>query len=109
MSERKRASGGAEFNIILRDAPELPLLHVNALNLRYSIDEFFFTLGVVLPPEIFSPEDIEKIGTTLTAQPVVRFALSRATMEKFLQLMATQYQAQTKVLEGRAPEREAGE
>jgi hypothetical protein len=106
MSEQNPIPLGGAFTIVLPDAPELPLLHVNALNLRYSLDEFFFTLGVVLPPEVRTYEDVERVGTTLTAQPVFRFALSRETMAKFLELMNNQYRAQTTVIEFAAHERE---
>ncbi len=85
------------LNVRFTDASNLPLYHVNALGVRGASDEFFFILGVIQPPE---PEDMEKVNETgyVTAQPIYRFAISRANMEKFLTLMANQYEQQTTLI-----------
>lgn len=86
------------FNVTFADASHLPIHHVNAMGLRTGSDEFFFTLGVVVPPD-----QLEAAAATeadhLVAQPVVRFAISRDTMEKFLALMAGQYDQQTTLIQ----------
>ncbi len=82
------------FNIKTADASHLPIYHVNVLELRSGIDEFFFTLGIIVPPDQEEGIAATEVGH-LVAQPVFRFALSRDTMEKFLALMASQYDQQT--------------
>ena len=39
------------FNVTIADASNLTIHHVNALGLRSGSDEFYFTLGVVMPPD----------------------------------------------------------
>lgn len=82
------------FDVTFADASNLPIHHVNALVVRTGSDEFFLTLGVVVPPDQSEMTEIVQAGH-LEAQPVFRFALSRDTMEKFLAVMAGQYDEQT--------------
>ncbi len=70
---------------------------MNALSIRIGSDEFFFTLGVVTPPDQAEMAAVTEAGYVV-AQPVFRFAITRDTMEKFLALMAGQYDQQTKVI-----------
>src|SRR5260370_30007239 len=77
------------FNIIMADASNLPIHHVNALPIRSGGDEFFLTLGVVQPPDQSEVAALVEAGH-IEAQPVFRFAISHDTMEKFLAVMAGQ-------------------
>lgn len=86
------------LNVTIADASNLPIQHVNALVLRAGIDEFFFTLGVVMPPDQTEVLTATETGH-LVAQPVFRFAISRDTMAKFLAVMAGQYDQQTALLD----------
>jgi hypothetical protein len=85
------------FNIIMADASNLPIHHVNALAIRSGSDEFFLTLGVVQPPDQSEVAALVEAGH-IEAQPVFRFAISRDTMEKFLAVMAGQYDEQTRAI-----------
>src|SRR5438132_9965212 len=51
MSQSELEPVPVTFNITIADASNLPIHHVNALGLRAGSDEFFFTLGVVMPPD----------------------------------------------------------
>lgn len=82
------------LNITIADASNLPIYHVNVMDLRSGLDEFFFTLGVVEPPEQAEVEVAVETGEVV-AQPVFRFAISRDTMEQFLALMVGQFDQQT--------------
>jgi len=82
------------LNIRFADASSLPIPHVNAMGIHQGSDEFFFTLGVVVPPDQEELTAVMEAGYVI-AQPVFRFAVSRDTMEKFLALMAGQYDQQT--------------
>lgn len=95
------------LNVRFTDASNLPLYHVNALGIRGSGDEFYFVLGVIEPP---GPEDMAEVKESgyVTAHPIYRFAISRVNMEKFLTLMANQYELQ-KTLIDQLRERETSE
>lgn len=90
------------FNVTISDASNLPIHHVNTLVLRASTDEFFFTLGVVTPPDQTEMAAAAESGH-LVAQPVFRFAVSRDTMTKFLAVMAGQYDQQTALMKQLQP------
>ena len=85
------------FNVTIADTPGLPIYHANALVVRSGIDEFFLTLGVIVPPDQVEAEVAAKAGHVV-AQPIFRFAISRDTMAKFLAAMAGQFDQQTSLL-----------
>src|SRR5260370_16683099 len=97
MSQSKWGTETVNFNIIMADASNLPIHHVNALAIRSGSDEFFLTLGVVQPPDQSEVAALVEAGH-IEAQPVFRFAISRDTMEKFLPVMAPQYDDQTRAI-----------
>jgi hypothetical protein len=84
-------------NVKFADASNLLVQHVNAMGIHSGSDEFFFTLGVVVPPD---QEEIAEVLETghIVAQPVYRFAISRDNMEKFIELMEDQYKQQTALI-----------
>lgn len=94
MSQAESEPQLVKYNVIIDDASKLPILHVNALNLRISLDEFYFTLGVIQPPDQAELSKVAEVGHVV-AQPIFRFAISRDTMEQFLTVMAGLYDQQT--------------
>jgi hypothetical protein len=96
MSQQESKIIPTPLNVKFADASHLPIQHVNAMGLRSGSDEFFFTLGVIEPPDQEELPSILEVGHVI-AQPVYRFAVSRDNMEKFLQLMANQFEQQTTV------------
>lgn len=94
MSQQESRVIPTSLKIMFTDASNLPIQHVNAMGIHSGSDEFFFTLGVVVPPDQEEAEAIQKAGHVI-AQPVYRFAVSRDSMESFLALMAGQYDQQT--------------
>jgi len=98
MSQPELEPQPVKYNVVIDDASDLPILHVNALNLRISLDEFYFTLGVIQPPDQADLPKVAEVGHAV-AQPVFRFALSRYTMEQFLAVMAGLYDQQTTMLQ----------
>ena len=84
------------LDVRLADASNLPLHHVNVVGIRFARNEFFVTLGVVMPPDLPEIAAAQQVGY-LEAQPVFRFTLSCETMEKFLAMAAGQYDQQTKL------------
>lgn len=100
MSQSELEPKPVQVNITMGDASGLPLYHVNVMNLRAGIDEFYFTLGVISPPEQTEIAALTVNGQIqAVAQPIFRFAASRDTMEKFLTLMAGIFDQQTKIIE----------
>ncbi len=98
MSQSESAPKPIKFTVTISDASHLPIYHVNVLNLRFSIDEFYFTLGAIPPLDRAEIEELSEKGQAV-AQPVFRFAVSRDTMEQFLTLMASQFDQQTTVIQ----------
>ena len=97
MSQRELEPRPVQLTVLIAEASNLPIHHVNAMNIRAGSDEFFFTLGVVQPPDQTEMAAVTEAGH-IVAQPVFRFAISRDTMEKFLALMAGQYDQQTTLI-----------
>ncbi len=97
MSQPELEPTPVQIIVTIADASNLPMHHVNVMTLRGSTDEFFFTLGVVQPPDQAEIEALTE-NRQIVAQPVFRFAISRDTMEKFLSIMANQFEQQTMLL-----------
>ncbi len=76
MESKERMSVEATVKFT-NEVNELPLPYVNALSVQSGIDDFFVTVGAVVPPEIKSEEDLKSISE-LVAKPLFRFALSRS-------------------------------
>ena len=94
MSQSEPEPQPTALNIRFADAANLPIPHVNAMSIHPGSDEFILTLGVVVPPVKEEMASVMEVGH-IVAQPIFRFAISRDTMEKFLALMAGQYEQQT--------------
>jgi hypothetical protein len=74
MSQPESQHSPVTLNIKMADASDLSIKHVNALDIRPGIDEFFLTLGVVIPPDQTEMESVKQAGH-IVAQPVFRFAI----------------------------------
>ena len=97
MSEQEPKAIPTQLNIRFADASNLPIQHVNAIAVNNGSDEFYFTLGVVVPPDQEEIKAAIEAGYVV-AQPVFRFAVSRNSMEKFIDLMVQQYDQQTAII-----------
>lgn len=93
------------FRVVFPDTPQLPVLHVNAMNLKLSTDEFFFVLGTAVPPEFENVEELASIDQ-IVAQPLFRFATTREIMKQFIDLMVKQYNEQEKLRSARTDDKE---
>lgn len=90
------------FNIVFPpEAANLPVHYVNALNITVGPSEFFMTIGTVTPPEVKSLEDLQAIDQ-VTAQPVLRMAVSPLVMKQFIDLMAQQFEQYTRLTQVQA-------
>jgi len=97
MSQPELEPTPVQIIVTIADASNLPIHHVNVMTLRGGTDEFFFNLGVIQPPDQAEIEALTE-NRQIAAQPVFRFAISRDTMEKFLSIMANQFEQQTMLL-----------
>lgn len=78
----------------------LPIHYVNVINVRAGLEEFFVTLGTVMPPEIASIEDLDAINS-IDAHSLFRFVVSRNVLKQLIDVMQTVYEQQTQQLETR--------
>lgn len=92
-----RVPPSKSFNVLMGDASDLPIPHVNVLDVRFSPDEFFLTFGIVVPPVLATEEEADALDV-LTAQPVFRCAISRQIMQRFITIMSQQLDNQTVML-----------
>ncbi len=97
MSEQESRFIPTAVNVKFSDPSHLSIQHVNAMAVNAGSDEFFIMLGVVVPPDQEEMKATKETGYVV-AQPVYRFAMSRDSMEKFLSLLAGQYDQQTSVM-----------
>jgi hypothetical protein len=99
MSQSELEPKPIQVNVTIGDASNLPIYHVNVMNLRAGSDEFYFTLGITQPPEQTEIAALTVDGQVqVVAQPLFRFAISHDTMEKFLTLMAGIFDQQTTLM-----------
>lgn len=102
MDEQSQVPQAITYSIVVPEAPQLPLLHVNVLNIREGVDEFFLTFGVVMPPEFKTAAEAQEAvaeGKQLEAQPLFRCAVSPEVMKSFITLMQTHLQLQSATAE----------
>jgi hypothetical protein len=85
------------INVKFSDTSTLPIQHVNTMGIHSGSDEFFLTLGVVVPPDQGEAAKVLENGY-IVAQPIYRFAVSRDTMAKFIEIMEGQYKQQTALI-----------
>lgn len=71
---------------------------MNALFVQTGVDDFFVTIGSLVPPEIKSEGDLEKLAE-LTAKPLFRFATSRVCMKRFIDALQYQYDNQAEAID----------
>ena len=76
----------------------LPTHYVNIVNVRSSLEEFFLTLGTVVPLDITDSKDLENIDS-INAHPLFRCAVSRTVMKQLMDLMTNLYENQTRQIE----------
>lgn len=76
---------------------DLPIHYVNVVNVRAGQEEFYITLGTVVPPEVASIEDLDAIS--LEAHSLFRFAVSRNILKQIIDVLQGVYDNQTKQLE----------
>lgn len=85
------------YLVTMPDASHLPMAHINVINVRFSGDEFFVTLGLAVPPE-FQSEAESTATETVEATPVFRFATSRTVMDRFIRMLVDRYNGQSAFL-----------
>ncbi len=77
------------IDVQFEDISQLPVHYVNLVNVSIAQDAFFFTLGVVFPPTIRTPDDLAQINT-LNGTPLFRCAVTPVVMEQLVNLLQNQ-------------------
>ena len=98
MAEERKLANQKLVKTILVDDESLPVHYVNLVNVRGGAQEFYFTLGTAVPPEITDIKDLENIDA-IRAHPVFRFVLPRDVMKQLIDVMQGAYDQQTKQIE----------
>lgn len=76
----------------------LPTHYVNMVNVRAGLEEFFLTLGTVVPLDIADSKDLENIDS-INAHPLFRCAISRPVIKQLIDLMTALYENQAQQIE----------
>ncbi len=81
-----------------QETENLPLPYANALLVQSGVDDFFVTVGSILPPDIKTEEDLATVSE-LTAKPLFRFATSRENIKRFIDALQQQYDNQARAID----------
>jgi hypothetical protein len=98
MADEKKLSTFKQVKTAFVGDDNLPTHYVNMINICAGLEEFFLTLGTVVPLEIADNQDLEGIDN-LNGHPLFRCAVSRSVMKQVIDLMANLYENQTKQIE----------
>ena len=98
MEDRVQKSKVIKIRFPEEETKELPLSYVNALFVQSGVDDFFVTLGSLVPPEIKTEEEFAKFSE-LTAKPLFRFATSRENIKRFIDTLQQQYDNQVRSID----------
>jgi hypothetical protein len=92
MSEEKKTYKQVKLEFAVDS--ESPVLFVNTVNVRVGLEEFFFTVGSAIPPEVKNIKELERIET-IEARPYFRFVVTRTVMRQMIDAMEKAYQDQS--------------
>ncbi|SRR5258708_13934444 len=98
MADEKKLPGFKQVRATFVGDDNLPTHYVNIVNVHAGLEEFFLTLGTVVPLEIADSQDLEGIDS-LNGHPLFRCAVSRSVMKQVIDLMTALYESQTKQIE----------
>ncbi|GAC1631622.1 MAG: hypothetical protein NVS4B11_32000 [Ktedonobacteraceae bacterium] len=98
MAEEKKISEPKQLRAAFVKDSELPIHFVNAVNIRAGLEEFYVTLGTIVPLEITDINELEGLQT-INANSLFRFAMTRTVMKQVLDLMQSVYDQQTQQAE----------
>lgn len=98
MTDEKQLPVPRPVKTVFVGEESLPTHYVNMVNVRAGLEEFFLTLGTVLPLDITDSKDLENIDS-ISAHPLFRCAVSRSVMKQLIDLMTDLYENQTQQIE----------
>jgi hypothetical protein len=98
MAEEKKSRHQAHIKPTFAGDSQLPVHYINVASVQAGMEEFFVTLGTVMPPEIKDLKDLEDLDT-IKAHPLFRFVVTRHTMKQILDVLQAMYEQQTKQIE----------
>src|SRR5579883_1955069 len=98
MTDEKQVQTPRQVKAVFVGEENLPTHYVNMVNVRAGLEEFFLTLGTVLPLDITDSKDLENIDS-INAHPLFRCAVSRSVMKQLIDLMTDLYENQTQQIE----------
>lgn len=76
---------------------DLVVHYINTVNIRGGLEDFFITLGTVVPLEVTDIKDLDAIDT-VNARAIFRFAMPRSVLKQMIDLMQKVYDGQSEQL-----------
>ncbi|SRR6266851_4091577 len=98
MADDRKLPDPKQIKTIFVGDENLPTHYVNIVNVRAGLEEFFMTLGTVVPLDITDSKDLEDIDS-INAHPLFRCAVSRTVMKQLIDLMTALYENQSRQIE----------
>ena len=98
MAEERRIPAPRQVKTAFVGDENLPTHYVNMADARAGREEFFLTLGTVIPSEITDSQDLEGIDR-IDGYPLFRCAVSRSAMKQIIDLITALYENQTRQIE----------
>lgn len=98
MTEERISLDSKQVKTVFVGDDHLATHYVNIINVRSGLEEFFLTLGTVLPLEITDSTDLENIDS-INAHALFRCAIPRSVMKQVIDLMTTLYENQSRQIE----------
>jgi hypothetical protein len=98
MTEERKDAVSRQVKTAFVGDENLPTHYVNMADVRAGREEFFLTLGTVIPSEITNSQDLEGIDH-IDGYPLFRCAISRSAMKQIVDLVMVLYENQTKQIE----------
>lgn len=92
MEEEKKTPARKKNKAFFTGEEDLPTHYVNMVNIRTNLEDFFLTLGTVIPTNIVDdPEELDN----LKVHPLFRCAIPRSVAKDIIRLMTECYENQT--------------
>jgi len=96
MADEKETLGRKKIKAFFTGEEDLPTHFVNMVNVRTSLEDFFLTLGTVIPTHfVDDPEELDN----LKVRPLFRCAIPRSLAKDLIRLLTECYEDQTTKIE----------
>ncbi len=99
MADEKEAPARKQIKAFFTGDEDLPTHYVNMVNIRVGLEDFFLTLGTIIPTNIVDDSDEPEDLDSIKAHPLFRCAIPRSVAKDVIKLMTKMYENQTTQIE----------